>query len=165
MNFRVYSMEELGELEPDTMGYIDTEGNFWSLGKAIRKSWGGFDESSFKGMGTIAEAMASKILNEEYKGYLQASDFNRTHHLPHFWPADKLLLSLGFCRFFRGYYDYEEPYEELSDYDNANSKQLFVMNYLFALNQRFASTDMENERKRLFKDFMQKGNMGHTLRK
>lgn len=155
MNFRIYTMEELGEIEPDTFGYIDKEGNFWSLGKAQRNYFM-FSTSSFEGMGKIVHEMALKFLNEESKNILNTNDFNRNHHLPHFWPEDKFMLGLGFCRFFRGYYDQEDNYVELSEYANANEKQLYVMNYLFALNQQYASTSMENKRKELAAALLEK---------
>lgn len=145
MDYRIYSMKELGEIEPDTMGYVDEDGNFWSLGKAKRIA-GFFCEKSFEGMGKVAEAIALQFLNDKSKLY--GSDYEINHTLPRFWPADKQLLDLGFCRFFRGFYDYEDCYEELSIYDNANLKQLYVMNYLFALNH-CSSTNMENKRKEL----------------
>lgn len=147
MDYRIYSIKELGEIEPDMMGYIDEDGNFWSLGKAKRMS-DFFYKTSFEGMREIAEAMALEFSNGKYKDKIQGNDCKINYHLPNFWSADKILLNSGFCRFFRGFYDYEDCYEELSIYDNANLKQLYVMNYLFALNH-CGSTDMENKRKDL----------------
>lgn len=137
------------------MGYIDLEGNFWSLGRVGRNPFGSFAKCSFDGMKEIADSMAQVLVTDIHQGSLEvSSDFNK--HLPDFWPADKVLLSLGFCRFYRGYYDRNESYVELSKYDNANILQLFVMNYLFALNSVYASTDMENERQTLIKKLIQK---------
>jgi len=127
-----------------------------------------FSTSSFEGMGIIVHEMALKFLNEDSKNILNTNDFNRNHHLPHFWPEDKFMLGLGFCRFFRGYYDQEENYVELSEYANANEKQLYVMNYLFALNQQYASTNMENKIKDLATALLEKSRkeeMKRTLKK
>ncbi len=153
--FEIISYEDIATIRPNMMGYIDKEGNFWSLGTTKLGPFNNFYEKSFEGMGTIAQKMALYFLNEEAKDeFLKLdSDYQVNYHLPYFWQADKLLKGLGFVRFFRGYYDHEESYVELSDYEGANLKQLGVMNYLFALNYS-CSTNIEIKRIELYRAYL-----------
>ena len=156
-NYEIIPFENLGKIKPDTFGYIDKEGNFYSLGIAPRFD-GMLVPWSTKGMGLKANNILFSLLKEkDIKYYLDNNivTFDEQLSIASMWPADKLILELGFVKFFRGKKDIYDDTIDDSYYENATLKQLFVMNYLYALNYDF-STAMEDKRHELMKLYIQK---------
>lgn len=156
-NFEIIPFENLWKIKPDTFGYIDKEGNFYSLGVAKRFD-GMLVPWSTKEMNLVANNILFSLVNkEDLKKYLdnQNINLNKQHPIASMWSADKIILNLGFAKFFRGKSDLYGDTIDDSYYDNPSINQLFVLNYLFTLNYDY-STALENKREELMKLYISK---------
>ena len=145
----IIPFEKMYEIKKGTFGYIDIEGNFYTLGEIDKHNE---DYRYENKAGRIASKIVLSLnIGEEEKEKLKVrnQDYVEKRFSRYDWPADRILRDNGFCIFFRGIND-EHIYIDQSFYKNANEKQLFVLSYLYTLNY-IQDTDIEEERKSLIR--------------
>jgi len=150
---KMIPFENVHEIEKDTIGYIDKEGNFYPIGKIEEHNYNKRPLSA--GIKAQNIVLSSDISKEEKEKYINEKKFEAFEKgfYPMNWSADKILKKNGYCLFFRGIDD-EGCYVDYSGNDkDLTQKQLFVMNLLFNLNYTY-DTDIEEERTSLIKKYI-----------
>lgn len=148
-NVTIIPFEKMYEIKKGVFGYIDSNGNFYPLGKIEEHI---YQLNRKYKAGKIANLIVESLNlpKEEIQKYLQEKKtFLEHHYSPWNWPANEILKSKRFCLFFRGISD-DGLYDDQSYSENANKRQLLVLSYLYTLNY-IQDTDIEEERKSLIR--------------